>query len=30
MGKNLYTHFTYEHIYGHHRRVGTPEDPASA
>lgn len=30
MSKNLYTHFTYEHIYGHHRRVATPEDPASA
>ncbi len=30
MSKNLYMHFTYEHIFGHHRRVGTPEDPASA
>ena len=30
MSKNLYTHFTYEHIYGHHRKVATPEDPASA
>ena len=30
MSKNLYMHFTYEHIYGHHRRVATPEDPASA
>ena len=28
--KNLYCHFSYEHMYGHHRRVGTPEDPASA
>ena len=28
--KNLYIHFIYEHLYGHHRRVGTPEDPASA
>ncbi len=23
-------HFTYEHLYGHHRRVATPEDPATA
>lgn len=23
-------HFTYEHLYGHHRKVATPEDPASA
>jgi alkane 1-monooxygenase len=30
MVKNLYMHFTYEHLYGHHRRVATPEDPASA
>lgn len=30
MSKNLYMHFTYEHLYGHHRRVATPEDPASA
>lgn len=25
-----YTHFCIEHIHGHHRRVATPEDPASA
>ena len=30
MSKNLYMHFTYEHVFGHHRRVATPEDPASA
>lgn len=30
MVKNLYMHFTYEHLYGHHRRVATAEDPASA
>lgn len=24
MVKNLYMHFTYEHLYGHHRRVATP------
>ena len=24
MLKNLYVHFTYEHLYGHHRRVATP------
>lgn len=26
----LYSHFTLEHNYGHHLRVGTPEDPATA
>jgi alkane 1-monooxygenase len=26
----LYMHFTIEHNYGHHRYVGTPEDPATA
>lgn len=25
-----YTHFYVEHVRGHHRRVGTPEDPATA
>lgn len=25
-----YTHFTVEHVMGHHRRVSTPEDPASS
>lgn len=25
-----YSHFRIEHPYGHHRRVATPEDPASA
>lgn len=25
-----YTHFVVEHNYGHHRRVATPEDPASS
>ncbi len=30
MVKTLDIHFTYEHIYGHHRKVATPEDPASA
>ncbi len=25
-----YTHFCIEHVAGHHRRVATPEDPASA
>ena len=24
MVKNLYVHFTYEHLYGHHRKVATP------
>jgi alkane 1-monooxygenase len=26
----LYDHFTTEHVRGHHARVGTPEDPATA
>ena len=30
MSKNLYMHFTYEHLYGHHKKVATPHDPASA
>lgn len=30
MLKALYIHFTYEHLWGHHRKVATPEDPASA
>ena len=30
MIKTLDIHFTYEHVFGHHRRVATPEDPASA
>ncbi|MFT5433860.1 MAG: alkane 1-monooxygenase, partial [Myxococcota bacterium] len=25
-----YTHFCVEHVHGHHKRVATPEDPASA
>lgn len=25
-----YAHFSVEHVYGHHRRVGTPEDPATS
>lgn len=25
-----YMHFTIEHVYGHHARVATPEDPATA
>jgi alkane 1-monooxygenase len=25
-----YAHFAIEHVYGHHRRVGTPGDPATA
>lgn len=27
---SLYMHFYIEHNYGHHRRVATPEDPATA
>ena len=30
MGLVLYEHFTTEHVRGHHVRVGTPEDPATA
>lgn len=30
MSKCLYTHFSYEHLYGHHKRVATPEDPCTA
>jgi alkane 1-monooxygenase len=30
MSKVLYMHFTYEHIWGHHKKVATAEDPASA
>ena len=26
----FYTHFTIEHNYGHHKHVGTPQDPATA
>ncbi|MDQ3015959.1 MAG: alkane 1-monooxygenase [Bacteroidota bacterium] len=26
----LYSHFTLEHNFGHHLKVGTPEDPATA
>jgi alkane 1-monooxygenase len=27
---SMYTHFTVEHNYGHHKHVGTPVDPATA
>jgi alkane 1-monooxygenase len=30
MLKNLYMHFYSEHLYGHHKYVSTPEDPATA
>ena len=30
MSKVLYMHFTIEHLYGHHKNVATPKDPASA
>jgi alkane 1-monooxygenase len=30
MGSVLYEHFSTEHVRGHHVRVGTPEDPATA
>jgi alkane 1-monooxygenase len=30
MASVLYEHFATEHVRGHHRRVGTPEDPATA
>lgn len=28
--RNLYTHFVIEHLFGHHRHVSTPHDPASS
>lgn len=30
MLKNLYMHFYSEHLYGHHKNVSTPNDPATA
>jgi len=30
LGSVLYEHFATEHVRGHHARVGTPEDPATA
>lgn len=30
MLKTLNIHFTTEHVFGHHRKVATPDDPASA
>ncbi len=30
MTMTLYGHFCIEHIYGHHKNVGTPKDPVSA
>ena len=30
MSKNLYMHFYIEHLYGHHKRVATEEDPATS
>jgi alkane 1-monooxygenase len=30
LGTVLYDHFAIEHVRGHHARVGTPEDPATA
>jgi alkane 1-monooxygenase len=30
MIKSFYMHFMVEHIYGHHKNVSTPLDPASA
>lgn len=30
LGTVLYDHFSVEHVRGHHARVGTPEDPATA
>jgi alkane 1-monooxygenase len=30
MSMNYYCHFTYQHLYGHHRAVATPEDPSTA
>lgn len=30
MASTTYTHFCIEHVWGHHKRVATPDDPASA
>jgi alkane 1-monooxygenase len=30
MASVSYTHFCIEHVHGHHKRVATPDDPASA
>lgn len=30
LASTSYSHFAIEHVYGHHRRVATPEDPATA
>mmetsp|Transcript_26698 Transcript_26698/g.30873 ORF Transcript_26698/g.30873 Transcript_26698/m.30873 type:complete len:430 (+) Transcript_26698:44-1333(+) len=30
MIKSFYMHFYIEHLYGHHRNVGTPKDPATS
>lgn len=30
LAPTAYTHFAIEHPYGHHKRVATPEDPASS
>lgn len=30
MSLTTYTHFCVEHVFGHHRHVGTPADPATA
>ena len=30
LASTSYAHFAIEHVYGHHRRVATPEDPATA
>lgn len=30
LGTVCYMHFAIEHVYGHHRHVGTPRDPATA
>ena len=30
MSKLFYMHFTYHHLYGHHKDVATPVDPSTA
>lgn len=30
MASTTYTHFCIEHVWGHHKRVATPDDPASS
>mmetsp|Transcript_114190 Transcript_114190/g.170808 ORF Transcript_114190/g.170808 Transcript_114190/m.170808 type:complete len:118 (-) Transcript_114190:629-982(-) len=30
LSKNMYMHFYIEHLYGHHKNIATPKDPATS